>query len=156
MKEKFMNNEKIKEDMSIEDVLYVMSEGNPGAINVLVQMLSDKNFQRGMLDFLLLDSLGIRGPKIWGLYNDCCERDFVKYNRTLMAIRCGAFSQKEIDTNLDLPRSVPFLYDSVVLEGVCKEEDFAPTNPSWIKYIDETRKVFVPKLEEAVESWSKH
>ena len=57
-----MGNEKITGNMSMIDMLMVMAEGNPGAFTVLTQMMKSPN---GLFDILLLDSLDIRGAKIW-------------------------------------------------------------------------------------------
>ena len=51
-----MKNEKITGDMNMMDTMMVMSEGNPGALTVLMQMMQSPT---GLLDILLLDSLDI-------------------------------------------------------------------------------------------------
>ena len=66
-----MNNEKITGNMSPMEMIMTMSEGNPGAMKVIMDMM---NNPRSLLDILLLDSLDIRGSKIWMLYSDCCNR----------------------------------------------------------------------------------
>lgn len=57
--------------MSIIDIVLVMSDGNPGAMQIVIEMLNDP---RGLLDILLCDSLDIRGLKLYGLKNDCCKK----------------------------------------------------------------------------------
>lgn len=80
-----MNNEKITSDMNVMDMMMVMSEGNPGVLTVLIEMMQDP---KGFLDILLLDTLDIRGSKIYKLYSDSCGKNEGKFNRTLMALRC--------------------------------------------------------------------
>lgn len=145
-----MRNEKITGNMSIMDMIMVMSEGNPGALNVIMGMMSDP---RSMIDILLLDSLDIRGSKIWMLYSDCCEQNKKKFDRTLMALRCGAYLEEEIQANLSLCRAVPFLDDSIQIEGVPSyEEDFGPTHEKWDEYIKANKEVVAPKIQERIEA----
>ena len=144
-----MGNEKITGNMSMIDMLMVMAEGNPGAFTVLTQMMKSPS---GLFDILLLDSLDIRGAKIWMLYNDCSNRNMGKYNRTLMALRCSAYTPEEIHENLELSYSIPFLDDSVKVEGVPSyEEEFGPTSPKWNEYIKANTEVVIPKIYEKAE-----
>ena len=64
--------EKITADMSTMDMIMVMSEGNPGAMSVLINMFQD--FE-GITGILACDRLDIRGSKLYMLNNDCCRRD---------------------------------------------------------------------------------
>ena len=145
-----MNNEQLKPNMDMIEMIMTISEGNPGAIKVIKEMLKKPN---GLMDILLLDSLDIRGSKIWLIYNDCCNQDMNKYNRTLKALIGGAFSEEEIQENLELgrtSRSIPFLDDSVQIEGIPSyDEDFGPTDEKWDEYIQANRNIVVPKIKKA-------
>jgi len=145
-----MGNEKITGDMNIMDMMMVMSEGNPGALTVLMQMMQNPT---SIFDVLLLDSLDIRGSKIWMLYSDSCGKNTGKFNRTLMALRCGAYSQEEIQGNLGLCYAMPFLDDSIQIEGVPSyDEDFGPTHDKWDEYIKANREVVAPKIHEQMDA----
>ena len=145
-----MSNEKITSDMSIMDLMMVMSEGNPGALTVLMQMIQDP---RGSMDILLLDTLDIRGSKVWMLYSDSCGKNEGKFNRTLMALRCGAYSEEEIQENLGLTYALPFLDDSIQIEGVPSyDEKFGPMDAKWDEYLKANREVVVPKIHERMEA----
>ena len=145
-----MSNEKITGDMSIMDMMMVMSEGNPGALTVLMQMMQDP---RSTLDILLLDSLDIRGSKIWMLYSDSCNKDMGKFERTLMVLRSGAFSTEVIQGNLNLCYAQPFLDDTITIEGVpAYGEHFGPTHPKWKEYIEAQKNVVIPKIQERIEA----
>ena len=142
------NNEKIKGDMTFESMLMTMSEGNPGAIRVLAEMMKN---DKGILDILLCDSYDIRGSKLYMLNNDCCGRNKDKFNRTLKMIRLGVFSYKEIQDNLNLPYAIPFIDDNIVIDGVPQYgEDFGPNNEKWNEYCDKNRKEFIKKLNTAL------
>jgi hypothetical protein len=59
---------------SLTDVVFKMSEGNPGAVNVLSQILN-KDQMAGMMNILSLDDMNMRGPQIWVGYKDHCGED---------------------------------------------------------------------------------
>ncbi len=64
--------------MSAMDIIEVMCEGNPEALNVLFQMMEDS---RGFMDIFFCDSLGIRGVKLYKLKHDCCGGNYDKFSR---------------------------------------------------------------------------
>lgn len=69
---------KINPAESVTQNLARMSEGNPGALSVLVKMLQRKS---GLFDILLLDDMQIYGPSVWIGYKDWARQDlevFVK------------------------------------------------------------------------------
>ena len=142
-----MGKEKLTANMSTMDMVMTMCEGNPGALNVLMQMMNDP---RSFMDILLCDSLDIRGSKLYMLHNDCCGGNNDKFNRTLMMLRCGIFSEEQIQSNLDLVRAMPFIDDSIVIEGVPPYgKDFGPTDEKWDEYIQANRNIVVPKIKKA-------
>ena len=60
--------------MSTHDALAVMSGGNPGALSVLCELLDFVEVDG--VDWLgMLDYKGLRGPRIWELHADVCDRD---------------------------------------------------------------------------------
>ncbi|MBQ6477537.1 MAG: hypothetical protein IJI43_03795 [Bacilli bacterium] len=106
-----MEKGKITADMRLEDVVWTMSEGNPGAITVLTKMLQHGTKNYGHI--LLCDDLNIRGSKLYCLYNYCCNRDYKKFDCTLNMFGNGVFSEEEIHTNLELRRPIQFIDDSI-------------------------------------------
>lgn len=99
--------ERIHARMTMERVLTMMSESNPGALKCLVAML--KTGPQGLMDILLMDSLGIYGTKIHMLWNDSCGCDIVKLNETMQAFREGKFTREQIHANLSQVRATPFI-----------------------------------------------
>lgn len=84
------------------DAIMKMSEGNPGAAILLMQMLSPEGdaidpdaFGGGMGKILLLDTFGIYGTDIYVLHNDICERNMVYTFAILRACQLG-FLRREI------------------------------------------------------------
>lgn len=76
-----MASERIKLDMSIEDVIMAMGGGNPGALTACMELLSRGEemdpdaFCGGLNNLLMLDMLGIYEERIYMLWNDVCKRD---------------------------------------------------------------------------------
>ena len=139
-----MGKEKINGNMNVIDMVVTMSEGNPGAINVIMTMLSDPS----MAPFLLLcDTLGIRGSRLYMLHNDCCRRNNEKFKRTLTMIKRGIFSEEEINACLDLPYALPFIDDTITIDGVPPYgEAFDESHPKWKEFCQKNREAFLEKL----------
>lgn len=92
-----MQKERIKLTDSTMDVMMKMSDGNPGALNVLMQMLKSDSIDPdaamgGLGSILLLDTWGIYGSDIYILNNDICDRDLPKTLAVLRATQMGMFS----------------------------------------------------------------
>lgn len=131
---------KINRNMSIMDSAMIMSEGNPGAISIIMDMITTPT---GSLDLLLLDSLDIRGSRLYMLHNDCCGCDPDKFSRTLMMLRCGVFTTEQIHANLERYRALPFIDDTIYMEDIPPYgEDFGPTHPKWDEWCEAQKKSF--------------
>lgn len=143
-----MGNPQITSDMSMTEAINTITKGVPRAQVVVMQMLDDP---RVLLDILLLDALDIRGEKVWYLFSDCCKGNFGKFKRTLMALRDGAYSETKIQGNLELCKAIPFLDDSVQIEGVPSyDQFFGPGDPKWEEYIKANVEVVVPRIKERI------
>ncbi len=58
----------------LEDAMVSMSEGNPGALTVLMQLMK-KLGPEGAIMMAWLDDLELYGPAIWGAYKNVCNCD---------------------------------------------------------------------------------
>lgn len=68
-----MSRPKINISGSTMDLLTTMSEGNPGAITVLMKMIEAG--EENLILILGLDDMNIRGSQIWVGYKDYCEEN---------------------------------------------------------------------------------
>lgn len=57
-----------------QDMIFEMSEGNPGALRVLMEMLQGDQMG-GFMSILGLDDMNIRGSQIWVAYKDHCKSE---------------------------------------------------------------------------------
>lgn len=89
-----MNKQRISLQDSAMDVMVKMSDGNPGAMKVLMELLSitQDNPDGGWGTVLMLDSLGIYGTDIYVLYNDICNSELIKTIAVIRAVQLGYFS----------------------------------------------------------------
>lgn len=100
-------NEQIQITDSIKDVLWKMSGGNPGALRVCMEILKDgeridpDNALGGLGIILSLDTLGLRGPKIWMLYKDVCDCDLPRMLAVLRGWQLGFISQDKLRHAVD-------------------------------------------------------
>ena len=64
------------------ELLVIMSEGNPGALTALTQILN-KDPVTGVMTILHMDDMNIRGPQVWVGYKDYCGEDIEKFVEAL-------------------------------------------------------------------------
>lgn len=137
LKGKFMTRIDFNDD--IISCVQKLSEGNPGAISVLMQLMQaedvDPDSAFGPFGTVLsLDTYGVYGSKIWILYKDLCGEDIVKTIATLRALQLGL-----VDHDLILGALTQDYHDpakepakefcGTVVETVQKElPNFAPQN----------------------------
>lgn len=113
---------------TVMDMLMVMSEGNPGAITVLSEMLkSDEAL--GFFLILGLDDMNIRGTQVWIGYKDYCGQDINKFieatkNRDPEMVRVinqegarGNHKDKAVDGGASYPGGRLLLDESPVEAG---------------------------------------
>jgi hypothetical protein len=96
-----MRSERIELNDSTMDVVMKMSDGNPGAMQVIMQMLQPNDIDPdnglgGLGPILLLDTYGIYGTDIYILHSDICDRDLVKTLAVLRATQLGIFSERTL------------------------------------------------------------
>jgi hypothetical protein len=90
-------------DSGVDSVLK-LSEGNPGAMEVLMTLMTESPLidPDNMFGSLLsLDTLGIYGRRIWMLYKDVCGQDVVKMVAALRAVQMGLISEETLNHAID-------------------------------------------------------
>ena len=71
--------EKINLNMTPWDLAVLLSEGNPGGLSVVMQILNGPQ----PLALLSMDDMNIRGTQIWVGYKDYCGEDIDKFLKCL-------------------------------------------------------------------------
>lgn len=74
------------------DVILKMSNGNPGAMDVIMKLLTLNDSMGGLGKILLLDTYEIYGTDIYILYNDICRRSLSKMVAVIRATQIGFFN----------------------------------------------------------------
>lgn len=75
-----MTEERTNEEVFF-DFVHTLSSGNPGALVFVMELLAVEDStsrERNITALKRMDVLGIRGPKLYMLWNDCCDRDSEK------------------------------------------------------------------------------
>jgi hypothetical protein len=87
---------KIKLNDDIKTILFNMSDGNPGALTVLMELLKlqtneidPDSLLGGFGSILSLDTIGIYGTDIYVLYNDICDQNLTLFIALLRAHQLG-------------------------------------------------------------------
>jgi hypothetical protein len=102
-----MTTTRIKPDDSLREAIYKLSEGNPGAVRVLIDLFkhNDKidpdNILGGTGVLLNLDMLGIYSSRIWMLYKDVCGEDYVKTVAMIRACQLGLISEGQLNEAIE-------------------------------------------------------
>ena len=97
----------MKLEMSMREAVMVMCDGNPGALSVLMRLMTegqtiDPDSAFGGFGCLLdLDREGVYGPRIWMLYKDVCGEDIVKTCAMLRANQLGLLRASEMNHAID-------------------------------------------------------
>jgi len=98
---------RLKLDMNINDALFAMSEGNPGAINVLMDSVK-RNQEIDPLNAMgpwglvvNLDTIEVYGSRIWILYKDLCGQDLPLTTALVRAVQLGIISRETLDKAID-------------------------------------------------------
>lgn len=92
---------------TLQGIVMKMAEGNPGALKVCMEILSqDKEIDKdammpGVGTLLALDDIGVYGPRIWMFFKDVCSEKIEKMLAVMRAIQLGFIPQKEIQTAID-------------------------------------------------------
>lgn len=71
---------KLNLDSDIE-IYKTMSEGNPGALSVLMKLAEDP---MGLMHILDLDDMGMRGSQIWVAWKYHCKEDLPTFIKALV------------------------------------------------------------------------
>lgn len=99
---------KIKLNMSIVDAITELSEGNPGAINVMVRLLReaeaiDPDSVFGASGPLMnMDSFGVYGSKIWVLFKDVCGSNLRTLILLLRSVQLGFIDRSQLKEHIRL------------------------------------------------------
>lgn len=92
---------------TLQDMVIKMAEGNPGAMNVLMQILRDgaaidpDNIMGGVGIILSLDTLNLYGSKIWMLYKDACDCNLSQMVAVLRGHQLGFLSSEQLRHAVD-------------------------------------------------------
>ena len=97
-----MNITRIKLTDTTIDAIVKISEGNPDAVNICAQILTETEkidpdiLFGGISNLLLLDTFNIYGSEIWMLYKDVCGEDITDMLAILRGCQLGFISSSQL------------------------------------------------------------
>jgi hypothetical protein len=83
MKGKVMRKQ-ITMNMTVEEIVTEMCEGNPGAINAMMALVTSGDPQETFVYLLHLDDMNMWGPQIWVAYKDFCKGNLEKLKMAIL------------------------------------------------------------------------
>ena len=99
---------RLKFGKTMLDIICDFSEGNPGCAEFIMESLN-KTPQFMMKVLMFADNNEIYGSKLYMLWNDCCDRDLDKVDKTIDYLLTNKVSQATIHENLNRGRALPFI-----------------------------------------------
>lgn len=69
--------------MTVPDLVAFLSEGNPGAINVMMMLVQSGDFASIFTQLLHMDDMNIRGCQIWIGFKEHCKGDIFAFKTCL-------------------------------------------------------------------------
>lgn len=82
-------------DSGLQEMFMEISQGNPGALSVVIAMMEELKFAAFMY-FSLLKKLGILGPRLWVLYKKVAEQDIHKTSKIITLLDSNPTYMMEI------------------------------------------------------------
>lgn len=87
---------------TVEEMAWLMCEGNPGALNVALSLMNGDDFHY----LLMCDTLELYGARLYMFAHDCCGNDKAKMKRVIDLWQRGVITADEIRDHVS--RSKPF------------------------------------------------
>lgn len=97
---------KLKLDMNINDALFALSEGVPGAMTVMMDGFRhgdviDPDGMGGWGFLLNLDMMGIYGSRIWMLHKDVCKENLSCTMGLVRSVQMGVIQAETLNAAID-------------------------------------------------------
>ena len=91
---------------TVMDIFVKLSEGNPGALNVCMQILEDSpkidpDCAHPLITLFTFDDLGIYGSRIWMLYKDVCNQDLKATLGVMRGHQLGYITEHQLNHAID-------------------------------------------------------
>ena len=114
--------------------------------NIFNQIMSEKS---NIFYISSCNNLDIRGDKFLKLYNECCNGSISKFKTTVRMFNTGIFNSVVINDNLNLPKSLPFIDENIVIDGFDPSSEF-PDQEAWREYCVANKNSYTDRYNELV------
>jgi hypothetical protein len=95
---------RIYPEATMYEVIYAITEGNPGAVRVAAEAISaspiidPQNILGHIGPIIMLDTYRVYGEDIWVLYKDICDQHIGKMIGVLRAVQLGIIGGGQLDS----------------------------------------------------------
>lgn len=106
-------------DEVVKDLVFNYSQGNPGAMTVVTLILKAAAKDLAYMQCLdMFDKLKLKGPKLYMLWNDCCNRDIDKILKITFLLKLGELTEQDIHEHINYEKGRGREFDSELLNKV--------------------------------------
>ena len=93
-------------EIEVNSLIIELADGNPGALGFLMQVITNPT-TKGLAALTRMVELGIKGEKLYLIWNDCCDRD---QNKTIDVMLKKSYDEilDHIDMQKNMGRGKPF------------------------------------------------
>lgn len=87
---------------NFSDMILKLSEGNPGAMTTLFEILKykDNDPLKFLGTFLVIDTMELYGRHLYMLWNDCCNRNVKKVLDVIKGYQLGEITNYDINQRI--------------------------------------------------------
>ena len=101
---------------TMEETMMKFSNGNPGAMRTLVELLNH-NPEKMFQNLLTLDRMKLYEDKLYMLWNDSCDRDIQKVEEIIKQYRKEKIKQSDIEERI-MTMSYGKKFDDLLEESI--------------------------------------
>ena len=130
--------DRIKETSTIQEGIAAMSDGNPGALTAMMEIMTSDhihpdNVLGGYSAIMRLDTWEIYGTDIYVFWSDICGKDTTKMMAVIRACQMGYFNP-------------------VILKDACSRQDYSGKDLVPVEALYEKIKFALPNFDKKIET----
>lgn len=139
-----------KEQLGYRAMVNFMCEGNKEAREIIDYMSSSQDYYKFLRQLQILQEKNIKGNNIVKLFNESSNADYQTFYLTIDVLDFrSAYTKKDIEKNLSLDKSLPFIDKSIDNPWLYWEATQRQYDREFVLYAKRNAKSMLPKIEVA-------
>lgn len=136
----------------MEDLIGRMSCGNTGAMTLIKEML-ERDPSKAFLLIYSLERIDIKGEDLHILYNDCANRDMVKFTHSVYMLMENVFDMELVKDNFNYAKNnfgIPLIGNTEISDKFISEgKELSPLyQKEWKEYCLVNNELFIKNAKE--------